>query len=547
MKAFADSASTSRGPLDLGKNMLKSYFGQGIPIPFPLVDVGKAWSVLSNPNLFKGPEVSAKEGRAIVAENKRQYADYKNKGGTRSYGSWIKWKGYGAGLDIHKAIGKLPKPKKGFTLPGHKFTGPYNPLEKQVKWDPNTGEILEIYEQPTGSTDAIAMQHDVDYSVCENQPKNNQVKCKNDADRKMVKSLDAVPYNERQWGHWLARNAINSKQKLGLGVPKNGKKPSSKENKQENWQEKLADELHTPIKRKFTRRRVIVYHIDEIWAADLVEMQQFSKWNKGYRYLLMIIDVFSKYGWIVPLKDKKGESVTKAFNEIFKEGRKPQYLWVDKGKEFYNKHLKDLLDKYKIQIYSTENEEKSSVVERWNRTIKTKMWKQFTVQGNTQYLDMLPKILKQYNNTKHSSIKMTPIEASKKKNEGTVYFNLYGDMEPLKLSKQKPKFKPGDKVRISKYKRKTFDKGYTPNWTEEVFTVDKIQYTNPITYKLKDLNDEEIQGSFYEQELLRANQDVFRIDKVIRRDYKKKQALVKWKGYSDEFNTWVPMKDLKDI
>ena len=86
-------------------------------------------------------------------------------------------------------------------------------------------------------------------------------------------------------------------------------------------------------------------HIDEIWASDLVEMQQFSKWNKGYRYLLMVIDVFSKYGWIVPLKDKKGESVTKAFSEIFKEGRKPQYLWVDKGKEFYNKHLKDLLEK----------------------------------------------------------------------------------------------------------------------------------------------------------------------------------------------------------
>ena len=321
---------------------------------------------------------------------------------------------------------------------------------------------------------------------------------------------------------------------------KKRKKPSSKE----NWKEKLADELHTPIQRKFTRRRVIVYHIDEIWAADLVEMQQFSKWNKGYRYLLMVIDVFSKYGWIVPLKDKKGESVTKAFSEIFKEGRKPQYLWVDKGKEFYNKHLKDLLEKYNIQIYSTENEEKSSVVERWNRTIKTKMWKQFTIQGNTQYLDMLPKILKQYNNTKHSSIKMTPVEASKKKNEGTVYFNLYGDM---KMLIQKPKFKIGDKVRISKYKRKTFDKGYTPNWTEEVFTVDKIQYTNPITYKLKDLNHEEIQGSFYEQELLRAKQDVFRIDKVIRRDYKKKQALVKWKGYSDEFNTWVPMKDLKDI
>ena len=187
----------------------------------------------------------------------------------------------------------------------------------------------------------------------------------------------------------------------------------------------------------------------------------------------MVIDVFSKYGWIVPLKDKKGESVTEAFKTIFKEGRRPQYLWVDKGKEFHNKNLKDLLEKNGIHMYSTENEEKSSVVERWNRTIKSKMWKQFTVQGNTMYLDMLPKLVKQYNNTKHSSIKMTPVEASKKSNEGTVYFNLYGDTETLK---QKPKFKTGDKVRISKYKRNVFDKGYTPNWTEEVFTVHTKQY-----------------------------------------------------------------------
>ena len=127
---------------------------------------------------------------------------------------------------------------------------------------------------------------------------------------------------------------------------------------EENWQKELADELHKPIKRNFTRRRVIANHIDEIWCSDLVEMQQFSKWNKGYRYLLMVLDVFSKYGWIVPLKDKKGETVAEAFKKIFKEGRKPQYLWTDKGKEYYNKHVKELLDKNKITLYSTENEEK---------------------------------------------------------------------------------------------------------------------------------------------------------------------------------------------
>ena len=121
----------------------------------------------------------------------------------------------GGSVDIHKAIGKHPKPKGGWTLPKHKYTGPYNDLEKQLKYNPKTGQILEIYDPPTGKTDAIAMQHDVDYSVC----KDNK-KCKNQADRKMVKALDDVPYNERQWGHWLARNVINTKQKLGMGAKK---------------------------------------------------------------------------------------------------------------------------------------------------------------------------------------------------------------------------------------------------------------------------------------------------------------------------------------
>ncbi|KAL9979621.1 hypothetical protein ACROYT_G017304 [Oculina patagonica] len=307
----------------------------------------------------------------------------------------------GEGIDIHKAILKVA-PKKGFVIPGHKYTGPGNPLEKQVKWDPKTGKILKIYEQPTGKTDAVSMQHDVDYSVCTDKPSKDQVKCKNEADKKMVKALDAIPWKDRQWGHAIARNTIATKAKVGKAV----------------------------------------------------------------------------------------------------------------------------------------------VIERFNRTLKNKMYKQFTVQGNTQYLDMLPKLVKEYNNTKHSSIKMTPTEASKEKNQGIVYINLYGNMEPLSA---KPKFKVGDRVRISKYKRIVFDKGYTPNWSEEIFKINKIQYTNPITYKLKDLRDEEIQGSFYEPELLKAKQDVFRIDKVIRRDYKKKQALVKWKGYSDDFNSWIPIKDLKDI
>ena len=120
--------------------------------------------------------------------------------------------------------------------------------------------------------------------------------------------------------------------------------------------------------QNFTKRGVTVNHVDEIWASDLVEMQQFSGWNSGYPYLLMVIDVFSKYGWIRPLKDK-GETVAGALKSIFHEGRKPKFLWVDKGREYYNQHVKKLLESEGIHMYS-ENEQKSSVVERWNRTMK---------------------------------------------------------------------------------------------------------------------------------------------------------------------------------
>jgi len=129
-------------------------------------------------------------------------------------------------------------------------------------------------------------------------------------------------------------------------------------------------------------------------------MQKLSKWNKGYKYLLMVLDIFSKYGWIVPLKTKTGLEVSKALQIIFKEN-KPKMLWVDKGKEYYNKNDLDLVAKNDVKIYSTENEEKSSVCERWNRTIKTKMYKKFTIRNNTVYTDILPKILSSYNNSKH--------------------------------------------------------------------------------------------------------------------------------------------------
>jgi len=176
-------------------------------------------------------------------------------------------------------------------------------------------------------------------------------------------------------------------------------------------------------------------------------MQSFSKFNRGVRYLLTVIDVYSKYGWMLPLTDKTAKSVADAFKEIFKKSkRKPEKLWTDKGREFHNKHVKEL----GVELYSTKNEEKSSVAERWNRTMKEKMFKYFMANNAKKYIDVLDDFVGRYNNTRHSSIKMTPVEASRKENEVRVYRNLYPDLTRRPM---RAKFKTSDKGPNSKEER----------------------------------------------------------------------------------------------
>ena len=262
------------------------------------------------------------------------------------------------------------------------------------------------------------------------------------------------------------------------------------------------------MRKIFKRHRVLVNGIDKIWAADLVDMQAFSKFNQGVKYLLAVIDVFSKYGWLIMLNDKTGKSVALALKTIFKE-RKLEKMWVDKGKEFNNKDVKDL-----IELYSTENEEKSSIVERWIRIMKEKMWKYITANSTNVYMNVLSGLVREYNDTRHSSVKMTPVQASKKENELRVWRNLYP--EHLEIHNINPKFSVGDKVRISK-KKKTFEKGYTTRWTEEIFVIVEVKRTSPVTYKIANLNREEIRGTFYEPELQKTSQELFRNEKVIKR------------------------------
>ena len=307
------------------------------------------------------------------------------------------------------------------------------------------------------------------------------------------------------------------------------------------WTNRLAQELHKPRRVHLQRRKVNVKGIDQIWSADLVDMSAFSDDNLGVKYLLTIIDVFSKYAWIMPLKSKTGKDITKAFDYIITgSGRKPTKLWVDQGTEFYNRTFKKYLEEKGIEMYSTHNEGKAVVVERFNKTMKTWMWKYFSANNTTRYLDILPALLTRCTHSIHRSIGMTPHDASQKENENEVRVKLQGQS----TKGRKPKFRIGDQVRIAKLKRH-FEKGYTPNWTEEVFVIDQILPTQPTTYEIRDLADKPIVGSFYEQQLQKTTQTTFRIEKVLRK--RKGQALVKWKGYPDKFNSWAPLKDLERL
>ena len=220
-------------------------------------------------------------------------------------------------------------------------------------------------------------------------------------------------------------------------------------------------------------------------------MQSLSRKNKGIKYLLCAIDLFSKYAFVIPLKDEKGISIVNAFNKIIKQcNRKPNKIRVDQEGEFYNNVFEKWLSDNDINMYSAYNEGKSVVAERFIRTLKNKLYKHMTATGKNLYYDVLDDVVNKYNNAKHSTIKIKPIDIGE--NNKSVYID--------EQNEKNSRFKVGDRVRISKFKN-IFAKGYTPNWSKEIFIVDKVNDTVPYTYNFKDLNDEEIIGSFDDKEL----------------------------------------------
>lgn len=301
--------------------------------------------------------------------------------------------------------------------------------------------------------------------------------------------------------------------------------------------QEIVNELHKSARRNYQRRKVITKGLDDLWQCDLVIMIPYARENKGNKYLLTVIDVFSKFAWAEPVKSKSAADVTNAMSRILKQNRTPKNLQTDNGKEFYNSEFTNLMKKYKINHYSTYSNLKASVVERFNRTLKNCMWREFSLQGTYKWDKILQKLVSKYNNTKHRTIGLKPINVTKS-NEKFLLNTVYSKIKIF----GRGKFKEGDYVRISKYKG-TFDKGFTPNWSTEIFRIIGKQITNPITYKLEDLSGDLIKGGFYEEELQKTQfPNTYLVEKILKR--KGSQVYVKWLGFNSSHNSWINKKDI---
>ena len=349
--------------------------------------------------------------------------------------------------------------------------GPFTKQKERIKEFKRTGDTCYIYRT---ELDKAYFQHNSAYA------NHKDLINRTEADKFLKDKAYNIASNPECDGY--QRGLVSmvykffDKKSMGSGI--NTAKPSSSI---------LADELHKPIINKFNKRKVYSQFKDNIWGVDLGDMQSLSRKNKGIKHLLCAIDLYSKYVFVISLEDKKGISIVNAFNKIIKQSeRKPNKIWVDQVGDFYNNNFKKWLSDNDIIMYSTYNEGKSVVAERFIRTLKNKLYKHMTATGKNVYYDVLDDVVNKYNDTKHSTIKMKPIDVKR----------LYIDEHNEKDSR----FKVGDRVRISKFKN-IFAKGYTPNWRKEIFIVNKINDTVSYTYNIKDLNDEEIIGSFYDREL----------------------------------------------
>lgn len=302
--------------------------------------------------------------------------------------------------------------------------------------------------------------------------------------------------------------------------------------------------LHKPVNKPKLFRRIYTKGIKYLYQIDLVDMTKFENENDGYRWIITIIDTFTKKAWAFKIKRKSAEAIMSVMKPFLQKNT-PQKIEFDQGKEFYNSKFINLLNKLKIKYFSVYSDHKCAIVERFNRTLKTRMYRRFTAQNNNRWVDILQDLIDGYNKTQHKSTKFSPNNVSSK-NENEVRKNLYPKIKKDKKH-MKHVFSIGDSVRITK-KKNIFQKGYEKTWSHEVFYINEIKNTYPVTYGIKDYKGDLIEGSFYSNELqlIDVSDNIWPVEKIVstRKRKGKTEYLVKFLGYSDEANTWIAQEEL---
>ena len=294
--------------------------------------------------------------------------------------------------------------------------------------------------------------------------------------------------------------------------------------------------LHKPSRKKIKRNKVIVRSIDQQWDIDLMDMSKVAKYNDGYHYILLAIDIFSRFVWTEPLKDKSGKEVVRALTKIFKE-RIPDTVRSDKGTEFLGYKVQHVFKSHSIRHFVTQNEVKANYAERAIKTIKGKIYKYFTYKQSYRYIDALPEITQAYNSSVHRSINTAPVQ-------------MTNNWKPETKTERKTfKFKVGDFVRIS-HARKTFSREYDQRWSGELFQIAKRNGTLYPTYKIKDYARDPIEGTFYEEELQKVSpNEYYKVEKVLKSRKlkgKPKEVLVRWLHWPPKYDSWIPETDITE-
>ncbi len=299
--------------------------------------------------------------------------------------------------------------------------------------------------------------------------------------------------------------------------------------------------LHKYMRRRFQTRKYKTSAPNELWQMDLMEMIPYANINKGYKYILTCIDVFTRIARAEPLKAKDAVHVSEAIENMFKKSKdKPRSIQTDLGKEFYNKSVSQLFKKNNIRHYSVHSQFKAALVERFNRTLREKLNRFFTHHGNKVWYSVLPELIKTYNNTPHRGLNgKRPIDIDHSLSHWLSQENVHVKNIP------KTAYPLKSLVRISRISANPFRKNFDQNWSEEIFRIAAIDTRDkPVMYVLKDLKGEILQGKFYHQELQVVGNDlpkVYRVERVIstRGKGRHKQYLVKWHGYDDSHNSWI--------